>query len=68
MSYCCGELKAHIRSNDPTGKERPNVYSRSSDENVIPESSDGAAGAKSPRTLFAREKNYSYINESLKRV
>ena len=68
MSNGCGELKAHIRSNHPCGKERPNVFSRSSEENVIPESSDDAAGTKSPSTLSAREENYRYINESLKRV
>ena len=68
MSHSYGELKAHIRSNDPPGKERPNVYSCPSEENVIPESSDDAAGTKSPSTLSAREENYSYINESLTRV
>jgi len=55
MSHSCGELKAHIRSNDPPGKERPNVYSCPSEENVIPESSDDAAGTKS-QALFLRVK------------
>ena len=68
MSNGCGELQAHIRSNDSSRKERPNVYRRSSDEDVIPESSDDAAGTKSPNTLSAGEKNNGNLNESLKRV
>jgi hypothetical protein len=68
MGHCCSELKSHIRSNNPSGKERPNVYSCSSDENVIPESTDDATGTKSPGTLSAREENDGDVNESLKRM
>ena len=62
------ELKPHIGSNNPSRNERPNVYRCSSDENVIPESSDDASGTKSPGTLSSREENYGYVNESLKRM
>jgi hypothetical protein len=68
MGHCRSELKPYVRSNNPSSKERANVYRCSSEENIIPESADDAAGTKSPRTPSARENNHSDVNESLKGV
>jgi hypothetical protein len=57
MGHGCCELKRDIGSDHPSRQERPNVYGCTSDENVVPESSDDAAGAKSPGAVPAREEN-----------
>jgi len=68
MGHACRELKRDIGSNYLSRKEGPNVWGCSSDENVVPESTDDAAGAKSPGAVPAREENDCDIDQSLKRV